>query len=163
MSRYTHVFQQMHIVRAYKPLHFRQVRSLLYAYGISRNLDEALGNYFEELASLPQQYGPPHGCILLGSTKQEPLGCVAFRPEREGICEMKRLYVSPQSRGQHVGKKLCLRLMDIAKARDYQIMRLDTHPSMRSAQRLYQSLGFYEIERYNDNPIPGIRFFERPL
>ena len=47
----------MHISRAYKPQHIRQVRSLLYAYGISRNLDEALGNYFEELSMLPQKYG----------------------------------------------------------------------------------------------------------
>jgi hypothetical protein len=28
---------------------------------------------------------------------------------------------------------------------------------------LYQRLGFYEIERYNDNPIEGIRFFEIKL
>ncbi|MEL6631302.1 MAG: GNAT family N-acetyltransferase [Bacteroidota bacterium] len=153
----------MHISRAYKPQHIRQVRSLLYAYGISRNLDEALGNYFEELSMLPQKYGPPQGCLLLAMDDKQPLGCVAFRPEREYICEMKRLYVRPQARGLQVGKALCMRLMRIAQQRGYGKMRLDTHPSMTSAQKLYQEIGFYEIERYNDNPIPGIRFFECEL
>ena len=87
----------MHISRAYKPQHIRQVRSLLYAYGISRNLDEALGNYFEELSMLPQKYGPPQGCLLLAMDDKQPLGCVAFRPEREYICE-KTLCQAPSPR-----------------------------------------------------------------
>ena len=153
----------MHIFRVYKPQHVRQARSLLYAYGMSRHLDEALGNYFEELSMLPQKYGPPKGCLLLAASSGKALGCVAFRPESEDVCEMKRLYVSPKARGMQVGKALCLRLMTIAQQRGYGKMRLDTHPSMTSAQKLYRELGFYEIARYNDNPIPGIRFFECEL
>ena len=155
--------QKIWIRPAYKPEHFRQVRRLLYVYGMSRNLDAALGNYFEELASLSTKYGGAEGYLLFAQKNRRAIGCVAFRYESEGIVEMKRLYVDAEARGQKVGEQLCLRLIQIAQKRGFQKMRLDTHPSMKSAQKLYQVLGFYEIGRYNDNPIPGIRFFEKKL
>jgi ribosomal protein S18 acetylase RimI-like enzyme len=50
----------------------------------------------------------------------------------------------------------------IVRARElgYTSMRLDTLPRMGAARALYLSLGFREIERYNDNPIEGVLFFE---
>ena len=42
-------------------------------------------------------------------------------------------------------------------------MRLDTLPEMDAARTLYRSLGFRPIERYNDNPIEGVLFFELAL
>ena len=39
-------------------------------------------------------------------------------------------------------------------------MRLDTLPRMEAARALYLSLGFRPIERYNENPIAGVLFFE---
>src|SRR6185295_1608748 len=55
--------------------------------------------------------------------------------------------------------RLLLALADaiIADARSigYRSIRLDTLPSMGAARRLYQSLGFREIEPYTANPIPG--------
>jgi hypothetical protein len=42
-------------------------------------------------------------------------------------------------------------------------MRLDTLPTMDAARALYLSLGFRSIERYNDNPIEGVLFFELAL
>jgi hypothetical protein len=34
---------------------------------------------------------------------------------------------------------------------------------MNAAHALYESLGFRRIERYNDNPIEGVLFFELRL
>ena len=42
-------------------------------------------------------------------------------------------------------------------------MRLDTLPTMDAARALYLSLGFRQIERYNENPIEGVLFFELAL
>jgi ribosomal protein S18 acetylase RimI-like enzyme len=50
-----------------------------------------------------------------------------------------------------------------ARELDYLTLRLDTLPRMDAAQALYLSLGFRSIERYNDNPIEGVLFFELEL
>jgi ribosomal protein S18 acetylase RimI-like enzyme len=112
-----------------------------------------------ELAELPAGYD----AILLARDGEEVAGCVALRPLEDGTCEMKRLYVRPTGRGSGVGRALVE--ASIARARElgYTTMRLDTLPTMDAARRLYLSLGFREIERYNDNPVEGVLFFELTL
>ena len=113
-----------------------------------------------ELRSLPGKYAPPKGCILLAMDEDRPVGCIALRPlapmphDRPGerICEMKRLYAKPETRGRGVGRLLCEELIHFAKQGGYTLMKLDTEPGLESACRLYRSLGFTEIPRYNDDP-----------
>lgn len=112
-----------------------------------------------EVASLPGGYDS----ILLARHGEEIFGCVALRPLEDGVCEMKRLYVRPAGRGSGAGRALVE--ASVARARDlgYATMRLDTLPRMDAARALYLSLGFREIERYNENPIDGVLFFELAL
>jgi len=51
-------------------------------------------------------------------------------------------------------------IIEEATKLDYHYMRLDTLPTMKKAQDLYLSFGFYEIEPYVYNPIKGTRFME---
>lgn len=79
---------------------------------------------------------------------------------------MKRLYsyILPAFRGQGMARALIAALLQQARTAGYRRMRLDSHPHMHAAHHLYQQVfGFYEIERFNDNPTPGIRFFELVL
>ena len=62
-----------------------------------------------------------------------------------------------------MGKALVERIIKEAIEADYHTMRLDTHPWMKDAERLYRSFGFKETEAYNDNPTKGIKFFELHL
>ncbi len=139
------------------------IKALLEAYAKLRNHDAALGNFQKELKELPGKYAPPSGQLLIAYVEGKPAGCVAFQQIEVRVCEMKRLFVSKRFQGLGIGKQLVSRLIAEAKEAGYDIMRLDTHPWMTTAQNLYQGFGFYEIEAYNDNPTIGIRFFELNL
>jgi ribosomal protein S18 acetylase RimI-like enzyme len=112
-----------------------------------------------ELAALPDGYE----AILLARDGDEVVGCVALRPLEDGVCEMKRLFVRPAGRGSGAGRALVEAIVEEARRLGYRAMRLDTLPTMDAAQALYCSFGFAETERYNDNPIPGVLFFELKL
>jgi GNAT superfamily N-acetyltransferase len=114
-----------------------------------------LGAFDDEVAGLPAGYD----FVLLA----ELGGCVAVRGLGEGVCEMKRLFVRLSARGTGTGRALALAAIGRARDRGYTVMRLDTLPTMAEAASLYTSLGFVEVERYNDNPAPGVRFMELRL
>jgi ribosomal protein S18 acetylase RimI-like enzyme len=139
------------------------IRRLFEEYAASLDTDLCFQCFAEELAGLPGDYAPPQGRLLLALQNGQTAGCIALRPLEPGICEMKRLYVRPAFRAHGVGRILVDRAMQAARKAGYERMRLDTLPSMRSAQALYRRLGFQEIAPYYDNPVAGAVFLELQL
>ena len=106
----------------------------------------------EELRTLPGEYSPPGGCLLLATVGGQPAGCVALRSIDSEYCEMKRMFVYPRFHGQGVGLALARRIIENARTAGYRAMRLDTSIRQAEAKGLYAHLGFRIIEPYYELP-----------
>jgi hypothetical protein len=71
--------------------------SLFRAYADALPIDLGYQDFATELASLPGKYAPPAGELLIARRAQaQAIGCVGVRAlDGAGLCEKKRLYVSP--------------------------------------------------------------------
>jgi ribosomal protein S18 acetylase RimI-like enzyme len=138
-------------------------RTLFREYADGLGVDLSFQNFEEELATLPGGYAPPDGLVLLAWDGSVAAGCVALRRFAEGVGEMKRLYVRPAWRGTGLGRALAEAVIAEARAASYTTLRLDTLPTMTTAQQLYRALGFREIAAYRANPIHGSSYLEKSL
>ena len=138
---------------------------LFRAYEGSIDTDLCFQGFEAEVASLPGKYAPPRGALYIAvAANGAPVGCVALRPvEVAGVCEMKRLYVAPQGKGQGLGKALMQAVIGEARRIGYREMRLDTLPSMTTAQAMYREAGFVSIDPYYDTPVGGTVFMALDL
>ncbi len=137
-----------------------EARRLFIEYSVELGVDLSFQDFDEEIQNLPGEYSPPKGCILLALDDSSPVGCIAIRPISQDICEMKRLYVSPEKRGTGIGRKLVSELIIEARKKGYRKMRLDTLSRMKEAVSLYKSFGFTPIPPYRYNPLKGAVFLE---
>ncbi|MBW1697659.1 MAG: GNAT family N-acetyltransferase [Deltaproteobacteria bacterium] len=139
------------------------IKRLFLEYAGSLEFDLHFQNFEAELRTLPGDYAPPAGCMVLAMDGDEAVGCVALRPLTQAVCEMKRLYVQPGSRGKGIGRMLADAVVCKAAGLGYTCMKLDTVSSMTEAKALYESMGFKQIEAYRHNPVAGAVYFELDL
>lgn len=151
------------IVSAESEAHLAEARSLLREYAGSLNFDLCFQGFDKELSSLPGEYAPPDGALLLAVEGKNAVGCVALRKLDGETCEMKRLYVKPSARGTGLGRRLAAAIIEEARRRGYRRMRLDTLATMKAATSLYRSLGFVDTGPYRFNPIEGATYLELDL
>jgi GNAT superfamily N-acetyltransferase len=134
------------------------VRELFREYADSLGVDLSFQGFEDELASLPSEYAPPAGRLLLGLLDGDLAACVALRPFGERDGELKRLYVRDRARRTGLGRLIAEAAISAANEIGYERMLLDTLPAMEAARQLYRSLGFEEVDAYRYNPVQGTSF-----
>lgn len=140
------------------PSDIEEARRLFEEYSRWIGVDLSFQNFAEELQNLPGDYAPPTGILLLARSGGAMAGCIAVRKIDGSTCEMKRLFVRDACRGKGTGVALANAAVQWAREMGYARMLLDTLPSMGSAHRLYERMGFKEIEAYRFNPVKGARY-----
>ncbi len=129
-------------------------------------VDLCFQNFENELSTLPGKYAPPRGEIFIARQNGHVAGVVALRPvglNEPGRSEMKRLYVREAFRGQGLGRMLAKIVVSFAKEAGYQVIVLDTLPHLKSAIKIYASMGFDETAPYYENPLLGVVYMEKIL
>lgn len=152
------------IINAETPDEIEEARKLFREYETSLDLNLCFQNFDEEVLNLPGKYSAPEGRLFLAFSDENPAGCIALRKLEDEICEMKRLFVREEFRGQKIGVLLIEKIIAEAGKIGYKKMRLDTHPpKMGKAVKLYESYGFREIPPYYHNPFGDTLFMEKLL
>ncbi len=152
------------IIRAETPEEIEQAQMLFREYQAWFGLNLCFQNFDEEVANLPGKYALPEGRLFLAFSDKKLAGCVALRKLENEICEMKRLFVREDFRGQNIGKFLIEKLFEEARLNGYKKMRLDTFPpKMGHAVKMYESYGFRKIPPYYHNPYGEALYMELNL
>ena len=105
---------------------------------ISSTLRDYVENNVDEFASSIS----PDGVFYLIQVKDKIVGMGVLRKLKEGIGEIKRMYIKPEYQGKGLGKKMLQLLLDKGKEYDFSAIYLETGSFMTTAQHLYCSAGF---------------------
>jgi putative acetyltransferase len=152
------------IIQATTPEHIEQARALFREYEAWFGMNLCFQNFDEEVANLPGKYAAPDGRLYLAFADGNAAGSIALRRLEDDICEMKRLFVRDEFRGQKIGVLLIEKVIEEARKIGYRKMRLDTFPAkMGKAVSLYESYGFRTIDPYYHNPYGETLFMEKDL
>ena len=132
--------------------------------------------YFAELdARFPHGFDPgdtlesdadafrePTGRFIVAMDGDAVAGCGGVQLLESTVAEIKRMWVSPEHRGQGVGGRLLSHLEELASGLGADTVRLDTNTVLTEAIRMYTTRGYVDIDAYNDNPFAK-RWFEKSL
>jgi ribosomal protein S18 acetylase RimI-like enzyme len=143
--------------------HWQDLRTLFVEYQTWLGISLCFQNFDQELERLQQIYAPPQGFALVAYHNHLAVGCIALKPLETGVAELKRLFVKPEARGLGIGSVLVRTVINMAPARNYRAIRLDSLSHLTQALSIYRSVGFYETTRYNDNPLKDVVFMELKL
>ena len=123
----------------------------------------AVQNYDQEVEHLEEKYGRPSGRLYIAIYDGKVAGCIALKKLDNDNCEMKRLYVRSEFRGEHIGFNLANKIIEEAKLIGYKSILLDTLPFLKSAIKMYKAIGFYEIDKYNNSPMDNAIYLKLDL
>jgi putative acetyltransferase len=131
-------------------------------------VDDVFGHqsFADELDAPASKYAPPSGRVMLAETDAGAVAAGAWRRLAEGVCELKRLYVSDSARGRGRGRQLTEALIASASEAGFTLMRLDTGDRLTEAIALYESMGFARIPPYQTYPprlMPHLVFMQRAI
>ncbi len=141
-----------------------QVRELIVEYAKRLGRDLSFQNIDEELKDPARKYTAPEGELLVAvDDKGNVIGIVAYHRHSNDRCEMKRLYVKPDARGNHLGDVLVKEIIAHARSAGYREMVLDTIVPLKSAIGLYKKHGFEECGAYYDNPMDDVIYMKKRL
>ena len=114
----------------------------------------------EHVEVIKEQRSPNGNClnnldkfktIFIAYEDSKPVGCIAMKDKTNDTIEIGRLYVLPEYRKNGIASLLFNKVFDKAKELNAKKVVLDTYKRFEDATRLYEKLGFKEIDNYINN------------
>ena len=107
-----------------------------------------------EVHSISTAYSGPRAAYFVVESGGRVLGGGGIGPiegEPDDVCELRKMYLRPESRGLGAGRQLLELCLDAARERGYHRCHLATLGRMDRARLLYDRAGFRQL----DHEVPG--------
>ncbi|OIQ28991.1 MAG: GNAT family N-acetyltransferase [Bacteroidetes bacterium MedPE-SWsnd-G2] len=138
------------VVREIRPDDNTQIEKVIKQTFIEYNLPKVGTAYedaetpvmYESYQALKEQYFviEENGIVQGGAGIKKLKGC-------EGsVCELQKMYFSPELRGRGLGKGMILHCLEFARNEGYEQCYLETAHGLNEALGLYRRIGFQELD-----------------
>jgi len=125
----------------------RMIRGVMAEYGVADSVCAGEGS---EVDAMYDAYRGDRAQYLVVARGRRVLGGGGIGPlagADASVCELRKMYFLPELRGLGLGRTVLERLLERAKALGYRQCYLETSDSMAEARRLYERVGFREVDR----------------
>jgi putative acetyltransferase len=102
----------------------------------------------KEVDDIFKAYNHPRAAYFVCERDGEILGGGGVAPLEGGdadVCELKKMYFLPESRGKGMGQQVLSHCLKAAREIGYRHCYLETFNTMKSAMKLYEKNGFQKI------------------
>lgn len=138
-------------IQKIKPQHDASICKIIASVGREFGaVGEGFGPSDAEVEFMSQYYNDENASCYLVAKVGDYLvgGCgIASFNHRNDVCELRKLFLLPESRGLGIGKNLMTDCLEYAKFKGYKKCYLDTLTSMTQAISLYEKLGFQHLAK----------------
>jgi ribosomal protein S18 acetylase RimI-like enzyme len=117
---------------------------------VRQEISEYVTAHLKDFTSLK----PPNGIVYLLDVDGSIVGMGAIKKLKQGIGEIKRMFIQPSFRGRGYGKQLLSKLLEKGREFGFSTFRLESSKFMKTAQHIYKSAGFIEIGEYPEVETP---------
>ncbi|MCH1408942.1 MAG: GNAT family N-acetyltransferase [Verrucomicrobiales bacterium] len=96
-----------------------------------------------DLADIAAHYSGNRGSFdVMESDEGRIIGTVAVHRTGDDLCELRKMYLAKELRGQGWGKRLLDHAIESGRKLGYRTMWLETADSLKESHRLYELYGF---------------------
>jgi DNA-binding MarR family transcriptional regulator len=130
-----------------------------------KELCERFDGGYDPALAIPADAGeitPPSGVTLVARRGEQPLGCGILKLHAGEPAHLKRMWVSRDTRGLGLGRRLLERLEQWAADAGATAVRLETNRALVEAIALYRRSGYEEVPAFNSETY-GDHWFEKKL
>lgn len=122
------------------------IRTVLTEFGVPK-----VGTAYEDKAldMMFETYNKPKSCYFVitnGKTILGGAGIMKLENCKENICELQKMYFSPEARGKGLGSQMMNICLEKAKEFGFEKCYLETLPYMKGAQKLYKKSDFTSLD-----------------
>ena len=97
---------------------------------------------------IPYNISQSIGTVIIAYIDNLAVGCAGLKEYSGTDAEIKRVWVEPRCRRNHIAEDMMKMLEELAKKIQFQRTVLQTREAMREAVSLYEKLGYYRINNY---------------